>query len=102
MTDFVDTITAQLMVENVGRLASRHVILFVTLRDPVLTDAMERRPRDLDGLAGAVIAGDMARERAQVLERLRRLGVFCLETDAGRLNTDLINRYLTIKTRELV
>jgi uncharacterized protein (DUF58 family) len=102
MTDFVDTITAQLMVENLGRLASRHVILFVTLRDPALADAVARRPRDLEGLAQAVIAGDMARDRAQVLERLRRLGILCLETDAKRLNTDLINRYLAVKTRELV
>ena len=102
MTDFVDTITAQLMVENLGRLAARHVILFVTLRDPALADVVENRPRDLEGLAQAVIAGDMARERAQVLERLRRLGVLCLETDASRLNTDLINRYLAVKTRELV
>jgi uncharacterized protein (DUF58 family) len=102
MTDFVDTITAQLMVENLGRLAARHVILFVTLRDPAIADAAERRPRDLESLAQAVIAGDMGRERAQVLERLRRLGVLCLETDAKRLNTDLINRYLAVKTRELV
>jgi len=102
MTDFVDTITAQLMVENVGRLAARHVILFVTLRDPVLADAVERRPSDLESLAQAVIGGDMARERAQVLERLRRFGVLCLETDARRLNTDLVNRYLAVKSRELV
>jgi uncharacterized protein (DUF58 family) len=102
MTDFVDTITAQLMVENLGRLATRHVILFVTLRDPVIADAAERRPRDLESLAQAVIAGDMGRERAQVLERLQRLGVMCLETSASRLNPDLINRYLSVKTRELV
>jgi len=102
MTDFVDTITAQLMVENVGRLAARHVILFVTLRDPVLADAVERQPSDLESLAEAVIAGDLARERAQVLERLRRLGVLCLESDADHLNTDLVNRYLAVKTRELV
>jgi uncharacterized protein (DUF58 family) len=102
ITDFVDTITAELMIENVGRLASRHVVLFVTLRDPALADAVERLPRDLEGLAQAVIAGDMARERDLVLERLKRLGVLCLETEVGRLNTDLVNRYLSVKTRELV
>ena len=32
----------------------------------------------------------------------KRLGVLCLETEVGRLNTDLVNRYLSVKTRELV
>ncbi len=102
MTDFVDTVTAELMVENLGRMASRHLILFTVLRDPVLTGAIEDRPATLEDLSQAVIASDLARERAGVLERLRRFGVHCLEADAAKLNGDLINRYLTIKQRELI
>jgi uncharacterized protein (DUF58 family) len=102
VSDFVDTITAEIMIENLGRLAVRHVILFVTLRDPVLAHGVERRPDNLESLSQAVIVNDLARERARVLERLRRLGVLCVDTDVDHLNTDLVNRYLSVKARELV
>jgi uncharacterized protein (DUF58 family) len=37
-----------------------------------------------------------------VLERLRRLGVHCLDVRADRIGPALINRYLEIKRRELI
>src|SRR5262249_8703513 len=33
-TDFVDTVTAELLVESLQRVSNRHVVVFVTLRDP--------------------------------------------------------------------
>ena len=32
-TEFVDTVTAELMIDNLRRLAKRHLILFVSLGD---------------------------------------------------------------------
>jgi hypothetical protein len=40
--------------------------------------------------------------RALGPENLRRLGVPCLEALYNRLDTDLINRYLAIKQREMI
>jgi hypothetical protein len=37
-----------------------------------------------------------------MFERLRRLGVQCLEAPYNRVGTDLINRYLAIKQREMI
>lgn len=101
-TEFVDTITAELMLENVERLAGRHVVIFVCLRDPLLARTVEAAPRSLNGLARPVIADEFLRERRVVLERLRRLGVHCLDVDTDRLGPALINRYLEIKRRELI
>ena len=101
-TEFVDTITAELMLENVERLTKRHVVLFVCLRDPLLTDTVDAEPYSLNSLARAVIAEEFLRERRVVLERLRRLGVHCLDVRADRIGPALINRYLEIKRRELV
>jgi len=39
------------MVENVGRLARRHLITFVTLRDPQLDETAGARPVSRDALA---------------------------------------------------
>jgi uncharacterized protein (DUF58 family) len=101
-TDFLDTVTAELMIDNVTRLARRHLVLFVAVKDPSLDTRALARPRSLDTLHQAVVAGDFAREREVVLERLRRRGVHCLDVAPKAFNMALINRYLEIKRRELV
>ena len=102
MTDFVDTITAELMVENLARLAARHLVVCVTLQDPHLFETVEALPDTLDDVARSVVADGFIRERAVVFERLRRLGVHCLDVTADRIGMELINRYLLIKQRELI
>jgi uncharacterized protein (DUF58 family) len=102
MTDFVDTIAAELMVENVTRIAARHIVICVTLQDPHLVATVEAPPRTLDDVARSVVADGFVRERAVVFERLRRLGVHCLDVPAERIGMDLLNRYLLIKQRELI
>jgi uncharacterized protein (DUF58 family) len=102
MTDFVDTVTAELMVENVARLAARHLVLFVTLQDPELPEIIGTEPASNSAIARAIVADGLRRERLVVLERLRRLGVQCLEAPYNRVGTDLINRYLAIKQREMI
>jgi uncharacterized protein (DUF58 family) len=101
-TDFVDTITAELLIESMQRLANRHVVVFVTQRGSVLQRAIEAAPREFTDVAQSVIAHDFLRERSIVLERLERLGVHCLDVPARGLSVALINRYLLIKQRGLI
>lgn len=102
ITDFIDTVTAELMVENVSRLAKRHLILFVTFADPLLRETIASPATDLDGMARTIVAAELAQERQILFERLRRLGIHCLEAPHDRLGGDMINRYLAIKQRELI
>jgi uncharacterized protein (DUF58 family) len=101
-TDFIDTITAELLVENVRRLSSRHLLMFVTLRDNLLTDMFEAYPATGADVTRAVLAGDFLRERRIVLEKLARLGIHCIDVRADQLTTSLLNRYLLIKQRGLL
>jgi uncharacterized protein (DUF58 family) len=101
-TDFVDTITAELMVENVQRLAARHVIIFVTLRDPDLFAAVDSRPADIRDVSQSVIADAVVRDRMIVFEKLRRLGVHCIDASSEQIGADLLNRYMMIKRQELI
>jgi len=100
-TDFLDTVTAELMIDNVTRLARRHLVLFVAVRDPSLETRALAHPRSLGTLHQAVVAGDFARERQVVLERLRRVGAHCIDTAPANFSMALVNRYLDIKRREL-
>jgi uncharacterized protein (DUF58 family) len=101
-TDFVDTVTAELMIESMQRVANRHVVVFVTQRGSVLQRAVDAPPERFEDVAQAVIAHDFLRERSIVFERLERLGVHCLDVPSRGLSVALINRYLLIKQRGLI
>jgi uncharacterized protein (DUF58 family) len=102
MTDFVDTVTAELMLDNLQRLSARHLVLFIALRDKALDSTAVAEPRDLRGLARSVLASDFVAEREVVLQRLQRLGVLCIDAEPGQLGTEMVNRYLGIKRREML
>lgn len=102
LTDFVDTITAELMVENLGRLARKHVVVFVGLRDPDLQRLAGARPDTALDLNRAVVAHSYLAERHVVLKRLARLGLLTIDAEPAQVRTELINKYLYVKRRELV
>ena len=101
-TDFVDAVSAELMMESLQWLTRRHVVLFVALRDPLPERIRNSPPEDFGSVARAVVAGDLLRERAVVLERIARLGVHCLDVSSRELSPALLNRYLMIKQRGLL
>jgi uncharacterized protein (DUF58 family) len=100
-TEFLDTVTAELMIENITRLARRHLVMFVSLRDPMIETRALVAPSTFGALHEAVIAGDFIRERNLVLERLRHAGCHCIDTTPDRFSMQIINRYLDVKRREL-
>jgi uncharacterized protein (DUF58 family) len=101
-TDFVDTVTAELLIESLQRMAARHVVVFVTLKDSLLQGIFEAPPDRFEAVAEAVVAHDLLRDRSIVFERLHRLGVHCLDVPSAGLSVGLINRYLMIKQRGLI
>lgn len=100
LTDFVDSVTAELMVENLDRLARRHLLVFVAIEDPALGALATASPSSPRNLHRAVVAGGLLRERELVRERLRRRGIEPLGVPPGEVHPRLINTYLEIKRRE--
>ena len=101
-TDFVDTTSAELMIENIGILSKRHLVVFVAIRDPEVEDIVDQTPDDLSGVATLVAANQSIAERRLVLERLNRLGVTVIDAKPGQVTGRLISAYLDIKERELI
>jgi uncharacterized protein (DUF58 family) len=101
-TEFIDTTTAELLFDSLRYMANRHAVVFVTLRDPLLPAIVDAPPDRFRNVAEAVMAHDLLRERAIVLERLTRLGVHCLDVPPRGLAPELISRYLMIKQRGLL
>jgi len=101
-TDFADTTSAELMLDNVARLLSQHLVIFVVMRDDELEDLVRQRPATADDVSRAVVASALLRERDLVVARLRRLGVQVVEAPADRIGPALIDRYLDLKRRDLL
>ena len=101
-TDFVDSITAELMLETIGYLVQRHFVMFVALDDELIEAPLRHEPHTPEDLSRAVVAGGLRQDRLRVLRRLERMGVNVVHGPPGRLAMELINRYLRIKKRGLI
>ncbi len=96
-TDFVDSTSAELMLENVARLADRHLVLFVVFRDEELESMVATEPRTAEDVTRTVIAESLMRERDVVVERLRRLGVYIVDVPFEQIANGLVSVYLAVK-----
>lgn len=101
-TDFTDPTAAELMLESLGRLLKRHVVLFVLLRDEELEGLAASEPGSPEDVSRAVVAGTLLRERDTVIARLRRMGAHIVEAPAARLGPEIVNAYLDLKRRDLL
>lgn len=96
-SDFTDPTGAEIMIESLGRLVERHLVLFVTIADSDLADLEDTEPDTLDNLAMAVTADTLSRQRALVLQRLRQMGIDVIEAPWDRIGYRLIDAYLAVK-----
>jgi len=101
-TDFTDSTAAELMIESLGRLLRRHLVLFVVLRDEELEGLTAADPQTPEDVSRAVVAGTLLRERETVIGRLRRMGAHIVDAPAERVGTEVVNAYLDLKRRDLL
>ena len=101
-SDFVDTISAELMLENVRRLTDRHLVLFATFEDEAMSSMADAPPETTEDVTRAVIAGNLLAERDLVFRRLQRMGAQIIETRPELFGGALISRYLEIKKRDML
>jgi len=98
-TDFSDTISAELMLENIGRLVRDHVVVFVAFTDQELEVMVDAPPVNAEQVSRAVIAAALLKERDLVFSKLHRMGVHILETDPKRVGPSLLDKYMELKSR---
>ena len=99
-TDFADTTSAELMIENVARLMRRHLVLFVVIRNEELEGLARAAPLTPEDVSRAVTSDTLLREREVVVARLRRLGAEIVDAPVDQLGPALLNSYLDLKRRD--
>jgi uncharacterized protein (DUF58 family) len=101
-TDFADTTSAELMLENTARLMKRHLVLFVIFRDEELEAIARREPTDPEAVSRAVTAEALLKERDVVIARLIRMGAHIVDAPAAQMGTALLSAYIDLKKRDLL
>lgn len=101
-SDFTDPTAAELMIESIGRLVNKHLVLFVTIADSELESFIEEEPDDIATLARSVTADTLLHQRQIVLQRLRRMGVDVIEAPYRQIGYRLIDKYFLIKNSEAI
>ena len=101
-SDFTDPTAAEMMVESIGRLVDKHLVLFVTFADSELDAFIDAEPGDIATIARSVTADSLATQRSVVLQRLRRMGVDVIEAPWDQIGYRLIDRYFMIKNSEAI
>ncbi len=96
-SDFVDSVTAELLVENMALMTRKHLVLYIALRDETLDQLSHPETLSMDAISQAIAAAQIKQERAAVLDRLHRLGVHCLDVKPEALTAELVSRYIDIK-----
>ncbi|WP_068073279.1 DUF58 domain-containing protein [Novosphingobium lentum] len=96
-SDLTDPTSAELMIENLGRLVERHLVLFVVMADAELAGLVNQPAGTLQAVAEAVTANTLLHQRALVLTRLRRLGVRIVEAPHEAIGNRLLDAYLAVK-----
>ncbi len=101
-SDFTDATAAEMMIESIGRLVDKHLVLFVTIADSELESFIDEEPGDIATLARSVTADTLLHQRSVVLQRLRRMGVDVIEAPYNQIGYQLIDRYFIIKNSEAI
>jgi uncharacterized protein (DUF58 family) len=78
-------------------LGRRHLVLFASLRENILSRALATRVDSFDRALTHAAASDYLRARAFAFRRLEHCGALCLDVEPEQLPVALVNRYLDIK-----
>jgi uncharacterized protein (DUF58 family) len=101
-TDLAESAATPEVVEAAMQLARRHLVLFVVVGQPDLTELARQTPQNVEEMYRVAAAVETVHRRDITLARLRRQGVLTVELAAEKLSTAVINHYLDIKERSLL
>lgn len=84
------------------QLSRRHKLLVVFFEDVELKTYLTEHPKDTEGYFQHVIAEKFAYEKRLIVSTLQQHGIYSLLTTPDNLSVDVINKYLELKSRQVI
>jgi uncharacterized protein (DUF58 family) len=101
-TDLVTLDAAQPLIAYTARLGVHHLPLVVTIQDPNITGLAAQPVETANAVFERAVAERMIDERQVILDTLHRAGVLTLDVEADKLSIAVINKYLELKSRNML
>lgn len=101
-TNFSGLGSLQRQLPYLLQLNRRHRLLVVFFADQQLSEFIARRPHDSEECYQQVIAEKTLREQQLIVSTLHRQGILSLLSAPDHLSINVINRYLEIKSRQML
>lgn len=84
------------------QLSSKHLVCVVFFQNTLLRKLQETQPDTTEGIYIKTIADRFDYEKKLIVKELRRHGIVALLTTPAQLTTAVINKYLELKTRQMI
>ncbi len=101
-TDLIDERASKGLLRYSLGLLPRHLPLVVAMSDPEVVDLADEVPRTKEDLYRQGVAAELLDRRENLLARLRSAGALVMDVAPDRISTAVLDRYLEIKTRNLL
>ena len=101
-TNFANKVSMERQLPYLVQLNRRHRLLLVFFEDSEVKEYIATRPDSDEEYYRHVIAEKFASEQRLIVSTLKRRGILALLTTPDKLSVDVINKYLEIKTRQLI
>lgn len=99
ITELAETAMTPEVMEAAFTLIHRHLVLFVVIGQPDMSELAARRPENAQQMYEIAAAQEILHRRELLLARMRERGALALETISSNLSTTVVNSYLEVKQR---
>lgn len=102
LTDMIDDINYQVFRTGLTRLSRKHLVLFILLRDIILSEESERGVMNSEMLYTSTAAREMLLSREKAINKLKYQHTNILDVLPNQLSGRLINKYLEMKAKNRI
>ena len=95
-TDFETQIEAEDLARELPILKKRHTPVVVLMENESVKKLYAAGANDMSGAYRRGLAAEYLENRRELIKKINRAGVFCIQTDAERFATEAVNRYIAI------
>jgi len=102
LTDIIDQTASVELFGAMAQLAPRYLPFCVALRDRRVDEQAHRPAADVQTAYSRAVALDLLAQRQLALAKLKQRGVLILDAPADQVSSQLVDRYLQLKARNLL
>jgi uncharacterized protein (DUF58 family) len=101
-TDFVDRVSASLLLEALAHVSRRHLVLFVACQDAEISADLLAPPDSIPRMHEHNEIFRLLGDREQVLREIEHMNILTVDADAARVTVPLLNTYLRLKAQQRI